>query len=41
MQETMEIMKKLKENDEQYSALLLRILLMIDENTNIKNENSR
>lgn len=41
MQETMEIMKKLKENDEQYSALLLRILLMIDENTNTKNENSR
>lgn len=33
MQETMEMMNQLKANDEEYNGLLLRILLMIDNNT--------
>lgn len=37
MQETIELMNKAKENKEEYSKLLLRILLMIDTNSEIKN----
>lgn len=33
MQETIEMMNQLKANNEEYNALLLRILLMIDNNT--------
>lgn len=32
MQETIEVMNQLKANNEEYNALLLRILLMIDNN---------
>lgn len=32
MQETIEMMNRLKANDEEYNALLLKILLMIDNN---------
>lgn len=32
MQETIEVMNQLKANNEEYNALLLKILLMIDNN---------
>lgn len=37
MKETIELMQKAKKNDVEYSKLLLRILLMIDGNSETKN----